>query len=177
MLSTLLDRIWTTTALYALATFVLYTFRYLSPLPIIPYALIAAYTVYYAQQLTTAVSYERKIDTLGSRAPVRRTWTPSNLGLLFEAMYYFSRNRNHEWWWGMFDKCGSKERGPAWTCEAITVAERIIFTADEENIKAILATQFQDYGKGPAFRKEWKDFLGLSTFHAGQKAREGDADG
>ena len=49
-----------------------------------------------------------------------------------------------------------------YTVEAITIGERIVFTADEENIKAILATQFQDYGKGPQFRKEWKEFLGLS---------------
>lgn len=46
--------------------------------------------------------------------------------------------------------------------EAITIRERIIFTSDEENVKAILATQFQDYGKGPQFRKDWKEFLGLS---------------
>ena len=46
----------------------------------------------------------------------------------------------------------------------MTIGQRIIFTSDEENIKAILATQFQDYGKGPQFRKEWKDFLGLSIF-------------
>ena len=51
-----------------------------------------------------------------------------------------------------------------YTVEAITVGERIIFTADEENVKAILATQFNDFGKGPQFRKEWKDFLGLSIF-------------
>lgn len=31
----------------------------------------------------------------------------------------------------------------------------MIFTADEENVKAILATQFQEYGKGPQFRIEW----------------------
>ena len=37
-------------------------------------------------------------------------------------------------------------------------------TADPENIKAMLATQFQDYGKGPAFHAEWSDFLGDSIF-------------
>ena len=39
---------------------------------------------------------------------------------------------------------------------------RVIFTADPENIKAILATQFDDYGKGPNFHKEWQEFLGDS---------------
>ncbi|KAI5210055.1 putative cytochrome 52A4 [Aureobasidium subglaciale] len=36
--------------------------------------------------------------------------------------------------------------------------------SDEENIKAILATQFNDYGKGAQFNSEWHDFLGDSIF-------------
>lgn len=43
-------------------------------------------------------------------------------------------------------------------------AQRFIFTADPENIKAVLAAQFEDYGKGETFHKEWKDFLGDSIF-------------
>ena len=41
---------------------------------------------------------------------------------------------------------------------------RIVFTADVENIKAILATQFGDYGKGEPFHQEWEAFLGDSIF-------------
>jgi cytochrome P450 len=40
----------------------------------------------------------------------------------------------------------------------------MIFTADPENIKAILATQFNDYGKGERFNNEWHDFLGDGIF-------------
>lgn len=40
---------------------------------------------------------------------------------------------------------------------------RVIFTADPENIKAILATHFNDYGKGEHFNKDWHPFLGDST--------------
>lgn len=43
-------------------------------------------------------------------------------------------------------------------------AFRTIFTADPENIKAVLATQFSDYGKGESFHREWKEFLGDSIF-------------
>lgn len=57
---------------------------------------------------------------------------------------------------------GSGNPKNPYTVESITVGERIIFTADEENIKAILATQFQDFGKGAQFQKEWNDFLGHS---------------
>ena len=37
-------------------------------------------------------------------------------------------------------------------------------TKDEENIKAILATQFADYGKGEKFNQDWHAFLGDSIF-------------
>lgn len=41
---------------------------------------------------------------------------------------------------------------------------RVIFTADPENIKAILTTQFAEYGKGEQFHKEWEQFLGDGIF-------------
>ena len=40
----------------------------------------------------------------------------------------------------------------------------MVFTADPKNIKAVLATQFGDYGKGEPFHEDWKDFLGDGIF-------------
>lgn len=37
-------------------------------------------------------------------------------------------------------------------------------TAEPENIKAVLAGQFQDFGKGKKFHEQWKEFLGDSIF-------------
>jgi len=56
--------------------------------------------------------------------------------------------------------------GPSnnYTAETRILARRIVFTAHPENIKAILATQFGDYGKGEPFHREWKPFLGDSIF-------------
>lgn len=51
-----------------------------------------------------------------------------------------------------------------YTVEGNAGGKRVVFTADPENIKAILATQFQDYGKGPQFQKDWHEFLGNSIF-------------
>ncbi|RDL34659.1 uncharacterized protein BP5553_07787 [Venustampulla echinocandica] len=51
-----------------------------------------------------------------------------------------------------------------YTAEGKPGGRRVVFTADPENIKAILATQFVDYGKGKPFHDEWKDFLGDSIF-------------
>lgn len=42
--------------------------------------------------------------------------------------------------------------------------ERVILTAEPENIKAVLATQFKEYGKGEQFRLDWFHFLGNGIF-------------
>ena len=52
----------------------------------------------------------------------------------------------------------------SWTSETRILNMRVVFTADPENIKALLATQFGDYGKGKPFHEEWHDFLGDSIF-------------
>jgi hypothetical protein len=126
------------------------------------YALLTLSTLFYLRAAITAILSERKIDTLGYRAPRVRDYYPFGLGTLAKALYYFSNWRNHEFWWQMFHQFGNPKH--PYTVEAVTIGARLVFTADEENVKAILATQFQDYGKGPQFRKEWKEFLGLSMF-------------
>lgn len=68
------------------------------------------------------------------------------------------RHKNLEMWRSIFDRVGG------FTGEARILGKRIVFTADPDNIKAILATQFSDYGKGEPFHEEWKDFLGDSIF-------------
>lgn len=44
------------------------------------------------------------------------------------------------------------------------ISNRIIFTIDPENIKALLTGQFNDFGKGEPFHREWREFLGDSIF-------------
>jgi len=66
----------------------------------------------------------------------------------------------HENWTSMFKKYA---RPGQYTVEA-GIGERVILTAEPENIKAILATQFKDYGKGEQFRKDWHAFLGNGIF-------------
>ncbi|KAI1461748.1 cytochrome P450 52A11 [Annulohypoxylon moriforme] len=53
---------------------------------------------------------------------------------------------------------------PFSTAETRLLRRRIVMTADPENIKAVLATQFADFGKGEQFHKEWHEFLGDSIF-------------
>lgn len=71
------------------------------------------------------------------------------------------QDRELEYWDGIFSKVPP---GQSRTIEMSIARQRFIFTADPENIKAILATQFDDYGKGKPFHEDWKDFLGDSIF-------------
>ena len=42
--------------------------------------------------------------------------------------------------------------------------ERIILTCDPENIKAVLTTQFGEFGKGKKLHERWEAFLGVGIF-------------
>lgn len=70
------------------------------------------------------------------------------------------KHKNLEIWRSYFDNAGAGN----WTVETRVMNTRIVFTADTENIKAILATQFRDYGKGEPFHRDWSGFLGDSIF-------------
>jgi hypothetical protein len=160
MLLYVIDRVGTPTFIFGVVAWGSWQLRELTHLTL-AYGIIAVVSVWYLNLLVTAISREAKLARLGARAPSYRSWTPYNLGFIYNAVWHMLRHRNHEFWWSIFDKARKGENSQ-WTSEAIAMGERIIFTADEENIKAILATQFGSYGKGPQFRKEWKDFLGLS---------------
>ena len=164
MLVHLFDRLCSPTVVYLVVVYVSWTTTHTSH-PTIAYGFLLFSTFYLVWAALGHLREERQIRKLGDHAPVARTWTPFNAGVIGEALWYFHLHRNHEWWWKMFRKFGNPERPH--TAEAFTLWQRFIFTADEENIKAILATQFQDYGKGPQFREEWRDFLGLSEAFSG----------
>lgn len=80
--------------------------------------------------------------------------------MVIRSIYNSVHHKNLEGWRKFFTSHG--EGG--WTIEARPGGERVILTADVENIKAILATQFGDYGKGEPFHRDWKEFLGDSIF-------------
>lgn len=64
----------------------------------------------------------------------------------------------------LFEHTGAAAMG-SYTVELpLLLNARVILTADPENIKAILTTQFESFGKGPNFHAEWEEFLGDSIF-------------
>lgn len=80
--------------------------------------------------------------------------------MVYKAVRASDRHENLQFWDDNFMKYGNPSN--PYTLEVHVGTKRVIFTVDPENIKAILATQFSDYGKGEHFNREWYEFLGDS---------------
>jgi hypothetical protein len=119
-----------------------------------------------AQHLFARIQEERKIRSLGAHAKTIHSWVPFGLGFIARTL---RDQRNHDLLAGWYTTFADRSAVHPFTREIRTVGMRLILTADEENIKAILATQFNDYGKGAQFNSEWHDFLGDSKELRGKK--------
>lgn len=93
-----------------------------------------------------------KIDRKPANSPT------SDLDLVARAIRHTVNHTNLQGWQAFFEPFSR------YTVEGKPAGVRCVFTADPENIKAILATQFTDYGKGKPFHDDWKEFLGDSIF-------------
>ncbi|MCJ1469479.1 hypothetical protein MMC07_008112 [Pseudocyphellaria aurata] len=116
---------------------------------------LAAYAIF------SAIIEHLQISRLGGRAPMIRGILPLGIDIAYKSFIFSQQDRDLEFWETLFS---ALPRGRSRTVELTLASQRFIFTADPENIKAILATQFQDYGKGRPFHEDWKDFLGDSIF-------------
>ena len=103
----------------------------------------------------------RAIAKLGSFAPRVRSYLPFGIDVVYRTVHHSHDDTDIEFWEWLFTWSPNKHSK---TIEASFARQRSIFTADPENIKAILATQFQDFGKGRQFHEDWKPFLGDSIF-------------
>ncbi|KAF4962532.1 hypothetical protein FSARC_9399 [Fusarium sarcochroum] len=118
--------------------------------------LLAAYWIYY---IASRIDEHRRIRRLGHYGPTLRTYAPWGLDCIVKNVIATTKHQNLAVWRdNIFGALNS------WTVESRLLGVRTIFTADPANLKAILATQFGDYGKGKPFHAEWKDFLGDSIF-------------
>ncbi|KAI1265037.1 cytochrome P450 [Xylariaceae sp. FL1019] len=65
-----------------------------------------------------------------------------------------------------FDELFARAPQGSLSCVEVQIkpTQRYIITKEPEQIKAILATQFSDFGKGPLFNYLWRPFLGDSIF-------------
>ena len=111
----------------------------------------------------TASSFRerRAIAKLGSFAPKIRNRLPFGIDIVLRLVSHFRSDTTIEFWDWLFTVLPNKH---SQTVEFYVARQRMIFTADPENIKAVLATQFTDYGKGKPFHDDWHAFLGDSIF-------------
>lgn len=106
-----------------------------------------------------------RIAKIGPRAPKIPSWLPLGLDVVYGAVQATIHHKNLEKWREFYSRSKVDADGNGtYTCELTLMGRRAIFTSDPENIKAILATQFNDFGKGEIFHKEWTEFLGDSIF-------------
>ncbi|BFZ56881.1 hypothetical protein PYCC9005_003931 [Savitreella phatthalungensis] len=97
---------------------------------------------------------------LGAHWPtVSQSYVPFGLDNLYEMLQYSKRYENLELLQRNYKKYGR-------TFLSHIIGESFLITHDPENVKAVLATQFQDFGKGPIFHAQWYAFLGNSIFNS-----------
>jgi cytochrome P450 len=120
----------------------------------------AVLILFIAYRITSKLYVDARLRKLGARAPIRRSYWPYSIDIAYELITHSLADRNYDFWIKMFGKWAPKQ----WTLEA-GIAERVILTAEPENVKAILATQFKEFGKGEAFHKDFYDFLGNGRYN------------
>jgi cytochrome P450 len=126
----------------------------------IPSLLLGAVVLYVLYTAAVISRKNARILRLGARAPIRPKYAPWGLDFVYDYVGYALKDQMYEMWVIMYQKWAGPNH---YTIEA-GASRRMIFTAEPENIKAILATQFKEYGKGEQFRKDWHAFLGDGIF-------------
>ncbi|KUI54094.1 Cytochrome P450 52A13 [Cytospora mali] len=106
-----------------------------------------------------------RLKQFGARARTVPAKLPWALDIIYYTVQATINHKNLEKWLDYFRESRTDTDGNGmFTAELRVINKRTIFTADPENIKAILATQFHDYGKGEIFHNDWREFLGDSIF-------------
>ncbi|PTB64110.1 cytochrome P450 [Trichoderma citrinoviride] len=106
----------------------------------------------------------RKIKSIGNYGHTLQPRLPFGLDFIYYGVRSTIAHKNLELWRDIFFGGASSSPSPSYTCEMRILNERVVLTADPENVKAMLATQFHDFGKGPNFNREWAELLGDSIF-------------
>ncbi|KAI2637248.1 cytochrome P450 monooxygenase CYP539B5 [Hypomontagnella submonticulosa] len=115
---------------------------------------------YYVVQRTRHELRIRKIG--GVRAPSLATNPLTATSWFFYAAKAQMRNQLLEHYNSFYEK--ATPECPNCIEIQILPRERYLLTRDPEHVKAVLTTQFSDFGKGPRFHELWRPFLGDSIF-------------
>ncbi|KAL7807645.1 cytochrome P450 [Trichoderma gracile] len=111
-----------------------------------------------ARMTINRIREHRKIKSMGNYGNTLHPRLPFGIDFVYYGIRSTIAHKNLELWRDIFFASG------IYTCEMRVLNERIVLTVDPDNVKAVLATQFHDFGKGAAFKREWSEFLGDSIF-------------
>lgn len=125
----------------------------------LPFLALGVVVVFIGYSTVLRLQRDARIRKLGARAPVRRAYLPFGFDMAYDVVQHALNDSLYEMWVAMYERWSPGH----YTVEA-GVGERVILTSEPENIKAILATQFKEYGKGEDFRRDWHMFLGNGIF-------------
>ncbi|KAK7530584.1 cytochrome P450 [Phyllosticta citribraziliensis] len=136
-------------------------------------AAVVAWVAYFIYRLANE---EIKIRRYGGHAPsMQKWWDPLGASFIYGLTSHSLRDETLEFFHDQFCLSSHGRKRP-YNYEVRLCGTRLIFTADPENVKAMLSTQFNDYGKGEKMRQDWHDLLGESILTADgqswQKSRQ-----
>lgn len=94
-----------------------------------------------------------------SKSPQIRTFLPLGIDYITRGIIYSAQNKSLVFWEELFRKYH-----PFQTLEVRLGPQTVIVSRDPQVVKALLTTQFGDFGKGERFHTEWREFLGDAIF-------------
>lgn len=125
------------------------------------YLLAFTLIVLYTYDTVSRLKEDRKIRALGGFATARaHTWAPFGLDFLYRAVKATFAHQIPEFWSQILSSAKRpSDLPPPTTVDCRVTGERIVLTIDPENVKALLAAQFNEYGKSefstPTGRTSW----------------------
>ncbi|TDZ14802.1 Cytochrome P450 52A9 [Colletotrichum orbiculare MAFF 240422] len=126
--------------------------------------LLVLFAVIVLRSLWLRLNEELKIRRHGGHSLKMWPWDPFGLFFTYSITAHAQRDENIKFMWNSLRALANDRNENPQTYEVRMVGQRYIMTADQENVKAMLAVQFGDFGKGPRFRRDWGDLMGRSIF-------------
>ncbi|KIJ47965.1 hypothetical protein M422DRAFT_28506 [Sphaerobolus stellatus SS14] len=117
---------------------------------------------YYTLNIVSSVKIYMGARRLGARIMPRvRGWLPGNSDLIIKGLTSGRKDYIGEFIVGIFDSAGGSS-----SCSVETLGDDRCFTRNPKNVQKILATDFENYRKGPFFANITEQLLGTGVFNS-----------
>ena len=132
----------------------------------------ASAALWLATRIIRSNKTEQRIRDNGGHGSRYKSYLPWSVDFVCSILFHVIKDNDLYWWHTLFVNNAKPTR--PYTVEVNALGGQVIFTADPENIKAMLADQFLDYGKGDNLDPNWRAVVGHSILATdGDKWRRG----